>query len=483
MKRASVIAPLVLILIGALFLINNLRGDLSIGRMIAAYWPWVLVVWGGVRILEIATWAGRGLALPRAGVSSGEWAFIVFLCLFGSMFSEGYRITRNWPEGRMVRWGWDMWGEQFDYPVNAEQDSTGVNKVVVENLRGNVRIAGADGNQLKLSGRKVIRAFERARADQAAKETPVVITRQGDILYVRTSLERWTGDERITTSLDISLPKGVAIDVKGRSGDFDISDIKGSLDLDSDNAEVRVQNIGGNVRAEIRKSDIVRALNVKGNLDLKGRGRDLEFENIDGQVSLNFNFSGELQVKNVAKPLRLETDRTDLAFEKLPGHLRMSLGDLEIENVQGPIRVTSRSKDVRIQDFTQGVTIQLDRGDIQLIPGKGALSPVDARTRSGGIEIALPDKSRFEIAASTKRGELNNDFGDPLKLDEEGKGGSIKGTTGAGGPKFVLNTDRGSVMVRRGTVVEANNFFPNAPPAAPKAPAAPPAAVPKPQEQ
>ncbi|MBY0375560.1 MAG: hypothetical protein K2Q23_16310, partial [Bryobacteraceae bacterium] len=98
MKRASVIAPLVLILIGALFLINNLRADLSIGRLIAQYWPWVLVLWGGIRIVEVISWASRGQTLPRSGVSSGEWSFIVFLCLAGSLFVEGYKITSNWPE-------------------------------------------------------------------------------------------------------------------------------------------------------------------------------------------------------------------------------------------------------------------------------------------------------------------------------------------------------------------------------------------------
>lgn len=484
MKRASIIAPLILILIGGIFLLNNLRVELSLGRTIAQYWPWVLVVWGGVRIIEIFAWAGRSQAVPKAGISGGEWALIIFLCAAGSMFSEGYRITRGWPEGRMMRWGWDIWGEQYDYPVNGEIDSTGATKVVVENLRGNVRVVGADGNQIKVTGRKVIRALERARADQAVKDTPLTLTRQGDTIYIRTSLERWSGDERITTSLDVTVPKGLSIDCKGRNGDFDISDLKGSIDLDSDNSEVRVQNVGGNVRAEIRRSDVIRALNIKGNLDLKGRGRDVDLENIEGTVAMNFNFSGELQVKNIARPMRLETDRSTVALEKLPGNLRMSLGSLDMENVQGPIRVTSRSKDVRIQDFSQGATIELDRGDIQLIPGKGAISAVDARTRSGGVEIALPEKSRFEIAADTKRGEISNDFGEPLRTDEEGKGGSIKGVAGgAGGPKLTLHTDRGSVVVRRGSVVEAhNNFLPPNPPAEPKPPTPPPA-VPRSQQQ
>ena len=43
MKRASLIAPLILILIGGIFLLNNVRPDLSIWRLMASYWPWLLV--------------------------------------------------------------------------------------------------------------------------------------------------------------------------------------------------------------------------------------------------------------------------------------------------------------------------------------------------------------------------------------------------------------------------------------------------------
>lgn len=39
MKRASLIAPLILILIGGVFLLNNVRPDLSVWRLIASYWP------------------------------------------------------------------------------------------------------------------------------------------------------------------------------------------------------------------------------------------------------------------------------------------------------------------------------------------------------------------------------------------------------------------------------------------------------------
>ena len=61
----------------------------------------------------------------------------------------------------------------------------------------------------------------------------------------------------------------------------------------SDNAGVRLQNIGGRVKVDTKKSDIVRATGVKGDVELKGRGRDVELEEIAGQVTINGSYSGE----------------------------------------------------------------------------------------------------------------------------------------------------------------------------------------------
>jgi DUF4097 and DUF4098 domain-containing protein YvlB len=79
------------------------------------------------------------------------------------------------------------------------------------------------------------------------------------------------------------------VETRGRYGDFDISDIAGEVKVSSDNAGVRLQNIGGEVRVDLRRSDIVRAVNVKKSVEVsvKGRGEDLELEGIEGPVVVN----------------------------------------------------------------------------------------------------------------------------------------------------------------------------------------------------
>ena len=84
MRGRSVVGPLILILLGAVFLINNVRPDLNLFTFIANYWPFLLIAWGGLRLLEIMTWAATSKPLPRSGISAGEWVVVIFLCIIGS---------------------------------------------------------------------------------------------------------------------------------------------------------------------------------------------------------------------------------------------------------------------------------------------------------------------------------------------------------------------------------------------------------------
>ena len=476
MRRGSLVAPLLLILIGGLFLINNLRPDLPLLDVLAQYWPFLLIGWGALRLLEILVWWVRSKPLPGAGISGGEWVLVVFLTVFGSIVFQVHRGFPNWTRGHIGIRGVELFGETFDYPIEEKTQPCGKTpRVILENLRGNARVVGGDVQEVKVNGRKTVRAIRQTLADEANSKTPVEIAVQGDQVIVRTNQERVSDDVRASADLEITVPRGAAIEGRGhRYGDFDVVDVLGGVEINSDNAGVRLQNIGGSVRLNLRKSDIVRAVNIKDSIELKGgRGQDIELENVDGQVTISGSYSGEIQFRNLAKPVRFDSGQTDLYVEKLPGQLRMAIGDLTVSNVVGPLRLNSRSRDVQITDFTQSIEISLDRGDIELHPVKLPLAKITAETRSGNIELAVPVGAKFVMKGTTNRGEIENDFGTPLKVASEGRSTRIEGAVGQG-PDLTLVTNRGSITVRKGSGnVESAQKTPPQPPVPPKPAEAP----------
>jgi DUF4097 and DUF4098 domain-containing protein YvlB len=455
MRRGSVIGPLILIGIGGLFLLRNLWPEIPLVDIIAKYWPFVLIAWGGLRLIEILMWAIMSKPIPRNGVSGGEWMLVFLICIVGGSMYTARHYTTWFPAGRAWHGVMMDFGDSYDYTLASVEKPCAKNcKVLIENFRGNAKITGSkDATTVNASGRETVRSFQQSEADKANKETPLELIQQGDQMIVRTNQDRVNDRIRTTAELEITVPIGSSIEAHGRTGDFDIQTVNGTVDISSDNAGVRLESIGGDVRVDLRKSDIIRAIGVKGAVDLKGHGQDVELQNIDGQVTVAGTYTGQIQLSNLAKPLRWEDTQISVNCEKVPGQIHLGLGEFTAENVIA-LRLNARSRDIQISDFAQSLELTLDRGNIDLRPGKN-IPKIEVHTHSGDLELALPEGSKFDLKASTDRGEVHNDYGGPLRVDENERGATIVG--GSGGPQLRLETGRGAVTVRKANADEQSD--------------------------
>jgi DUF4097 and DUF4098 domain-containing protein YvlB len=448
MRRHSLIGPLLLVLIGAFFLLQNLRPDWVSFTLIATYWPYLLIVWGLLRIMEILYWRISSRPLPSRGVSGGEWTLIVFLCLIGTAIFFVHQRSPRLPHVVIGDFGMDLFGESYDYPIAEQRQPIKAARVVIQNLRGNVRVVGADAEEIKVGGRKTVRAVGQSEADSANRRTSVEIVSQGDEVIVRTNQDSSSQQLGVSTDLELTVPRSVSIQAIGRNGNFDVLNLTGGVDITSDNAEVRLQDVGGDIRVSLRDSNIVRAVNVKGKVEITGKGRDLELENIGGDVNIDGTYSGDFQFRNLAKPMVFKSEVTDLRIERLPGQFHMDLASLTSDNLMGPIRIAAKSRDVQLSNFQGPVEVSLDRGDIDVSPRRDPNERIDAKTRSGDITLTLPPGARFAVTGSTRRGEVTSAFGDSVRVNAQAGGATLSGSTGQG-PAITLNTDMGKIDLRK----------------------------------
>ena len=472
MRRSSLVAPLLLIGIGILFLARNVFPELQLLDYLAKYWPLLLVLWGGLRLLEILFWAATSKPLPARGLSSGEWVLVIFLCLAGLSLHTVRGFSAWLPGSQLQLGGLDIFGESFDYPLAAEKATGKSPRVIIENLRGSARITAADVTSVKVTGHSTIRSLDQASADRASQQAPLEVSGGDNQVRIQTWQSRVSGNNRrISADLDIVVPRGSSIEALGRSGDFDISGVDGSISVNSESSSVRLEDIGGNVSLEVRGSDILRAVKVKGSVDLKGRGSDIDLQDIGGTVSINGNFNGNSQLHNLAKPLRWVGPYGQFSAEKVTD-MRVTLGNLTASDLTGPVRLTSsRSWDVALSNFTNSVDINLNGGDVDLRPGLLPLAKMDVHSRSGHIELALPQAAKFDLTASSSRGSVDNQFGEALKLEPTGRrGATLRGSNG--GPSINISTDNGQVVVRAASSTDVSPALPKLP-----APSRPPQAV------
>jgi hypothetical protein len=418
MRRHSLVTPLLLIGVGALLLARTLHPELPVLDYLAHYWPWVLIGWGVLRLAEILYWASSSRPLPQRGLSGGDWIVVVLLCVFGA----GLHAARAFPWRERIPFGnVELFGGQrFEYPISGEKPSSMNPRVVIENFRGDVQITGSDQAAVKVTGHKTIRAFDQRGADHLDQETPFEIA--GDANRINVRMRAIGGPLQLVTGVvEITVPKGASIEAQGRNGNLRIASVQGALDLG-------------------------------------GRGEDIDLEDIGGQVSISGARYTGVHIRNLSKPLHFEDPQAQFSIEKLPGELRLTPGGFNASNLAGPTHFSARSHDVQISDFTGSLEISVQRGDIELRPGRLPLSHIEAHARSGDIHLSLPAAAQFNLNASTNNGEITNDFGGALKLDTGGRRATLRGAVGSG-PSIDLQTERGQIMLGKATPGDATQVL------------------------
>jgi hypothetical protein len=445
-KGRSIVGPFVLIALGALFLLNNIRPELNLFSLFAKYWPFLLIGLGVLRLLEVLAYAAGSKPLPMRGLSGGEVFLLVLVCIVGSMI---FQVHRPWGPFRVGRRTMDIFGESFDYPASQHKAIGDKSRVLFDNVRGNIRVNGGDAAEINITGHKTIRAYNKADADKVNEQSPLEVLVEGDRVIVRTNQDRVSEDHKVSNDLEVTVPRGASIEGRGRYGDFDITDISGAVQIASDNAGVRLNKIGGNAKVDVKRSDIVRVVDVRGMVEVLGHGGDLELENIDGPVTVSGAFAGNLEFKNFSKPFHFESRNTDFRVERLPGRISMDLAALTGINLVGPITLTSKSKDIKLEEFTQSVNLDLERGDIELRPHNVPLAKIEGRIRNvGNIDLALPAQGKFELVASTDKGEVHNEYSSAVPVGAEGRSSTMRISEGSG-PSIQVSTARGTVTVRK----------------------------------
>ena len=461
MRKGSLVAPLLLILIGGVFLIRNIRPEWPLFETLFTWWPVLLIAWGLLRVVEIMATHFAGRPLPERGLSGGEWALVVIITIMGAGVWSAQHFAQE-GLGRIRIGGVEVFGESFEYPVEAKSLKAGKTpQVTIDIGRGSARVIGADTDEVKITARKSIRALNKRVADDSDKDTPITATATGETVVIRAGMNQ-PDNIRVTYDVEVTVPKGASVTCQGKNVDLDLSSIDGRVQVDSDRSGVRVQDMGGKVIIDTRSSDLIRALNVRNDVELRGRGRDIELENITGQVTVNGGYSGETIMRNIGNQVRFESSVTDVRAGKIPGTLNITLSALTGNGVAGPFLVKARSKDVRLSEFTGQVDIDVDRGDVDLTQSRPDVAKIDVKVRSGAIEVAMPESARFSLDAETEKGEVVNDFGGRLKEESSNRGGKLTATT-PGAPMVTLKTERGTLTVRKAVPT------PPAPPAPPKA--------------
>lgn len=465
-RRGSIFWALTLIAVGGIFLYQNFNPAVHPWQIIARFWPILIIFWGLSKLIDYVQAQSHPETVPPSLFSGSEVVLLVLVLIMGSLISKVVlRSNEMWPRG----WGInadddfaDIFLNSYSYTQTVSSPCRPQPRLVLANPRGDIEIHPAEqANAATLEAvvKETVRAENVEAARKISQQLKMEIVEEAGQYVVKSNLDSVppgrAGEGLVVLSrsvrLDIILrvPKGTTTEITTDRGDITLGGLDGDQNLTAFHGDVHVSGTNGLVRVhETGGSAEIR--DVKGNVEVDGRGRDVEVSRVTGAATVSGDFSGDVQFQDIAQTLRYNSSRTDLTAQKLVGRLDMEMGSLDANNVDGPFEISTRQKDITLDDFKHRVKISNTNGDIRLSTTAPLKQPIEVDLKKGEIELDLPATSSFEIDATSRHGEVESDFSGPnLKVNREGDAPSITGAYGKGGPRIHLSTAYGIIRLAR----------------------------------
>lgn len=256
--RRSFAGPLVLIILGVVFLLGNLHmlAWYSIAIWFSHYWPVLLIIWGVIKLIE--HYQAQREGARASGIGAGGILLIVLIVVFGLISTQVARV--NW-SGLKDNFNFDdndldnIFGETFNFNDHLEQNFPAGDSLKVIDNHGAVSVHPSDDNNITVVVRKRIGAENQNDSNKYDGETKPTITVIGGLVTVDAKTDA-AGDHPVETDLDISVPRKAPVSIASRRGDVNVVDRDGNVDISSQHASTSVENVIGNLRVNLEKGGL-----------------------------------------------------------------------------------------------------------------------------------------------------------------------------------------------------------------------------------
>jgi DUF4097 and DUF4098 domain-containing protein YvlB len=460
----------VLILIGVGLLLANLGYIrwVDFGRYFARYWPVLLILWGIARLLEYVRDQRSGR--PTRGLGIGGVLLLLVLIVAG--------ITTT----TLSRLNWGSIGSQFDldepfgtlfanhytFDTTMEDAFPSGAALNVTSGRGNITVHPWNQQQIRVVVHKTVAAPDEHIAHEIDQGNQPGIAAADSMVTVRANNSTSLG--MVQTDLEIFAPAKAQVEIHAQRGDVLVHDRSGNLQISTSRGNVTGKAITGNFTIDLRRGSL-NLQNVSGDVEASGRIENTSIANIGGSVTLDGDFFGNTSLSKVAGPVRFESPRSKIEMARLDGDVQVQSDHLVATNLNGPVRIQTRSKDIHLSGLNGSVRIENANGSVNVEPSR--VGEIEISNRRGEVDLVLPPRAGFQMEAVTERGDIQSDF-DSIQITSEDTRSRAAGAVNGGGPRIQIDTRDGDVHIRRAPAVAAP--VPGTPPGTPL-PAARPAQV------
>ena len=507
MRRSSILAPVLLIAIGTLFLLGE-TGVVPARMMwdwYGRWWPAVMVYAGLVLLAEWAWDQSRmrdGQATPyRRSLGGGVFFLLLMLAIVGFTSGEVHRhMNDRWWAG--MHFNPDdldqFLGDKHESDQTMDLAFAPGTDLQVNDPRGDVTLTGtSDDQHIHIVVHKQVYSRSDSEADQKAQKLTPTTSNSGSTLMVNVPAV-----EGGRVDMVISLPAATNSVITLNRGDAHISSIKAPVTATANHGDVEVSGVSGPVIAHVNNNgSSVAAHSLGGGITVEGHAQDVTLSDINGPVSISGEYFGTTHLEHIAGTVHFHTSRTDLQLGRLDGEIEISPHmELSADQVVGPLVLNTSNRNINLDRVAGDISVSNRNGSVDVTAAPN-LGSINVQNRNGSVKTILPQHAAFTVQASTSDGDISTDF-QLATQDMQKERKELNGTVGSGGPAVRITTTHGDISLNKADVaplppmppmpklsipgpgdVTPPHIVPPKPPRAPKLAPPPAPATPPPGEQ
>jgi uncharacterized membrane protein HdeD (DUF308 family) len=493
--------------VGTLMLAAKLHPNLNLLQVYGQCWPLLLLIFGGVELIRYYFYP-HTLSRPPRLFTPAKLAIIFMIITTGVLANRMAKgLLPQLPLLELpISFNIDSIGSSYNFsdePFVDEAIKPGT-KVIVSNSYGDIKVTGgAPALRVKLS--KKVRAWNESRARELAARTHLVIDHTPEGINISTNRDQ--SDGRLITNIEIKVPASTPLSLAGSFGLIEASGIRGPAQISSKSGRVKASDIGGDCNLELSHSQVdiskiggsvriagasrVRVAQVAGSVQIEASGGEIEIRDIAGPVQVDAPFS-RIRAQGLTQKAQLSTERaevkikhasdviiqapySDVRADQLSGSMqvntayssvqaRLLAGGLQVsaeqssviaEDIHGPVQVETSNASVVIKNFYDGLRVRTSYKDVVLTTATQPTADIEAETRYGGIKLALPHWSQFQLEAVSGGGLVKTIGFSQLPESAQEK---LIIALGLSGPKIKLKTLHGDITIQAGSDLPRTNL-------------------------
>ena len=447
--RRSLTGPLILIVIGMVFLLRNLGVHLPVWHFFGRFWPLLIILWGVIALVEHFTALKHGYRTRALG--GGGIFLLILIVIFG--LAAHHSSDVNWEGMRdQIQIGDDDFGGMFgtaytfDDTLDQAFPAKGNLKIVCD--RGAINVTPSEDNTLRVVVHKKLYAKSQEDGNKYNEGSKPQITVTGTSVVLNANTNG-AGDHGVQADMDIFVPKDAAVEIASKRGDVNVHDRNSPVKINLQRGDVALDSINGPVELNVDKGS-VRAQKIQGPVSVAGRVDDVTIDTVDGPVELTGDFFNDIRLSKITAKVEFKSARSDISIASVPGDLEISGDALRATDVGGPMRMVTRSKEIHLEGVTGDLEVENSNGDIEIHPAaKMPMGKMTITGKHGDITLVLPPNAGFQVDATTRKGDITSDFS-PLRTEQTNGASHTTGTIGNGAAKLQINADTGDIRINKG---------------------------------